>query len=41
MLQNYERPNADLIYYRPFESVMDQDGNPSITDGNEELPEET
>ena len=37
MLQTYEKPNADLIYYRPAEAVMDQDANPSITDGGEDL----
>lgn len=32
----YEKPSIELIYYKPLENIMDQDGNPSITDGVED-----
>lgn len=41
MKKMYEKPDVELVYYMPLESIMEQDGNPSITDGGEDWPEES
>lgn len=39
MNKEYERPDAELISFRPAEGIMVQDGNPSIGDEGENWPE--
>lgn len=36
MEKNYESPNAELIYYAPAETIMDQDANPSFGDSGQD-----
>ena len=41
MNKKYETPDAEVIYFRPAEGIMVQDGNPSIGDEAEDWPEDS